>query len=164
MRFVGNDKETCRLNEDRWKNVVVKKADKHGVAIQGLNGIEALVEGLRSDPEHGEPDSEKGFPINHRHYDDLVTWNKCYRGEEMWGIMPVPKLNQVIRRSWDRYIFYEEVCSYLCVLVFSKSQRVVWHERLIAVLSSISIRTIRLSRLDPLVLNLEPTSEASSTT
>ena len=48
LQFAEDNKESCRLNEDGWKYLVVEKADKHGIEIHGEPGKGTIVEAIRA--------------------------------------------------------------------------------------------------------------------
>ena len=51
------DGDLCLANEHGWSKVVVRLADKHGVTIKGVSGIEEVVKEMREEASEYEEDS-----------------------------------------------------------------------------------------------------------
>lgn len=62
LQFSADETEIAEYNEDFWTTKVVEKADEHGVTIQGLVGIDELVQAIRGEGFAYASDSEESHP------------------------------------------------------------------------------------------------------
>ena len=62
LQFSADESEMPECNEDGWNTIVVEKADEHGVTIQGLVGIDELVQAIRGEGYANNSDSEEEHP------------------------------------------------------------------------------------------------------
>jgi len=108
LRFVAETSETCRLNEDGWKAEVVKKADEHGVTIQGLSGVDELIESIYEGVNDSESE-ESGQRTASQVVDELMNMTTCYKSEPMCGTVTVEMLTRGTRRSWQNWDWAMEV-------------------------------------------------------
>ena len=115
LRFAEDFKESCRLNEDGWKYIVVEKADEHGVDISSFSGMAPIVERIRE--EHaaaGKPAETEIETCPTRRlrgvFDDLTHWAECYQLNQTSGVITLESLNRGTRRSWSSHEFFLEVC------------------------------------------------------
>ena len=111
--FVEDQKETCRLNEDGWKYLIVKKADQVGIEIRGENlGTKIrdqkragdIVERVRNSPEYDAQPEDMDI------VEAMTHMTGCYKREEMWGILTVEMFNRGTERSWTKSDYFMEVC------------------------------------------------------
>lgn len=90
---VGDD-ELCRRGENRWKDVVVRLADEHGIIISGVYHIEDIVDQIR---ESTGPDSS-----------DKKDRNLFDEEAPTWGVITLEFINRP-RVSWKSWNWKKEV-------------------------------------------------------
>ena len=130
LQFAENWKGTCRLNEDGWKYIVVDRADKQGVIIRGLSGIESLVENIRTenkkmlDEHEGHKRSISKEDYTQEMVEEMDNLMACYKRQDLCGVITMEKLRQGTRRRWSMPLnpktwsfsnsaFFLEVCCLL---------------------------------------------------
>ena len=101
LQFAEDEGEMCSCNEDGWKAVVVEMADECGVTIQGLVGIDELVQDTRDNAYDSDSDEEESVILDP---DDLMEkMSDCYRsGEHSYA-------DRGEMRSWKQYDWDIEV-------------------------------------------------------
>ena len=102
LQFAEDEDELPSCNEDGWKAVVVEKADAHGVTIQGLVGIDELVQNIRDNGNDSDLDEEDIIGMDPK---GLATYmSDCYqsRGHSYRTI-------DSFKRSWKHYCWDIEV-------------------------------------------------------
>lgn len=112
LQFAEDSREMCKLNEDGWKYLVVKKADEFGINIKGVKGTRAIVEAIRNGNERADEPPEVPDDLQGRVkavLGELSHWMACYKREDFSGLITLESLNQGTRRSWSSYDFYMEV-------------------------------------------------------
>ena len=112
LQFAEDSREMCRLNEDGWKRLIVKKADEFGIDIKGVKGIGSIVEAIRNGTEKIHKPVEIAGDLQGRveaELEGLSHWLDCYKRENFSGVMTLESLNQGTRRSWSSYDFNMEV-------------------------------------------------------
>jgi hypothetical protein len=110
LQLAVDEDETCRFNENGWKGVVVAKADTHNIALQGLAGIDMIVEGIRSEDEDSKSDGNDE-PDHLAHATNRpMNMTICYKSRELWGVLTIEKLNSGNRRTWKQWDWAIEVC------------------------------------------------------
>ena len=96
LQFAADESGTTECNEDGWNTVVVEKADAHGVTIQGLVGIDELVQAIRDEGDDSDSDEED---LTEDDPEDMRTaMLACYQSE-----------GYSTRRSWKHYCWDIEV-------------------------------------------------------
>ncbi len=106
LQFAEDEGEIPSCNEDGWKAVVVEKADAHGVTIEGLVGIDELVQDIRDDANDSDTDEEElaerdRAAARRRLLAMTTNMTDCYRSGE--------HSNCGIKRSWKQYYWADEV-------------------------------------------------------
>ena len=96
LQFAADESEIAEGNEDGWKNVVVEKADAHGVTIQGLVGSNELVQSIREEGDDSDSDTENPFEDDPNYM--KVAMLACYTS----GEYPT-------KRTWKHYCWDIEV-------------------------------------------------------
>ena len=109
LQFAVDEDETCHFNENGWKALVVAKADTHNVALQGLAGIDMIIDGIRSEDEDRESDGDDEADHLTRVTNDPMNMTICYKSRELWGVLTVERLNSGNRRTWKRWNWSIEV-------------------------------------------------------
>ena len=107
LDFAESYRESCKLNEDGWKHLIVKKADAHQIQIRGLPEIEALVEKLRTEIKYQNLELEEG--TGDIDSESLDHWKSCYRD----ALTTEKELKKANRRRWATHHFFNEVCYWL---------------------------------------------------
>ena len=113
LEFAEDQSEIPSCNEDGWKAAVVEKADAHGVTIQGVVGIDEVVEDIRDDAEDNETDEEELAEVDRaaaRRRLLAITTNMtdCYQsGEHSYTTMETFNVGK--KRSWKQYYWRVEV-------------------------------------------------------
>ena len=102
LQFAADESDTS-CNEDGWKAVVVEKADAHGVTIQGLVGIDKLVQDIRDNVEDSDSDEEDLGEIG-----SLAIVANCYQSGEPSN-MDLEAFDFDKQRSWKHYDWEVEV-------------------------------------------------------
>lgn len=102
LQFAADESDTSS-NEDGWKAVVVEKADAHGVTIQGLVGIDELVQDIRDNAEDSDSDEEDLGEIG-----SLAIVANCYQSSEP-SYKDLETFNFGEQRSWKHYDWEIEV-------------------------------------------------------
>ena len=90
---VGDD-ELCRRGENKWKDVMVRLADEHGIIISGVYHIEDIVDKIR---ESTDPDSSSKKDRNL--FDEEAP---------TWGVITLEFINRP-RVSWKSWNWKKEV-------------------------------------------------------
>lgn len=110
LQFAEEFKDTCELNEDGWKYLVINKADRYLIKIEGLPGTNALIDRLRDEMKDQESEPRVEISPNAR---GPLHWEECYQNQELSGarVLTLEELNQGTRRCWERYHFFIEVCN-----------------------------------------------------
>lgn len=112
LQFAEDSREMCRLNEDGWKRLIVKKADEFGIDIKGVKGIGSIVEAIRNGTEKVDEPVDIAGDLQGRveaELGGLSHWMDCYKRENFSGVLTLESLNQGTRRSWSNYDFNLEV-------------------------------------------------------
>ena len=102
LQFAVDESDTS-CNEDGWKAVVVEKADAHGVTIQGLMGIEMLIQGIKDNAEDSDSDEEDLGEIG-----NLAKVANCYQSGEPSNT-DLEAFDFDKQRSWKHYDWEIEV-------------------------------------------------------
>lgn len=96
LQFAADESGMPECNEDGWNAVVVEKADAHGVTIQGLVGIDELVQAIRDEGDDSDSDEED---LAEDDPEDMMTdMLACYQSGEY-----------STTRSWKHYCWNIEV-------------------------------------------------------
>ena len=108
LQFAADESDIPSCNEDGWKAIVVEKADAHGVTIQGLVGIEELVQDIRdnaddSDSDDSDSDEENSTKVNPKAM--ITKMLDCYHS----GEYSRETFNLGEQRSWKDYYWEIEV-------------------------------------------------------
>lgn len=132
LQFAHENSDTCRLNEDGWKHEVIRLTDEHNVSIQGLAGIDNVIDEIRKRKNDGDDHGNEADILDtiadtirtsgvraaadacamqtmSSSTDFLVNVEKCYKSEEIWGLMTIEKMTQGTRRSWSQSDYNLEV-------------------------------------------------------
>ena len=96
LQFAADESGIAEGNEDGWKTVVVEKADAHGVTIQGLVGINELVQAIREEGDDSDSDTENPAEDDPKHM--MMAMLACYTS----GEYPT-------KRTWKHYCWDIEV-------------------------------------------------------
>ena len=106
LQFSADESETAERNEDGWNTVVVEKADAHGVTIQGLVGIDELVQAIRDECHDSDSDEEDFTEIGEIGSDAIIA--NCYQSSEL-PCTDLESFNPGEHRSWKHYCWEIEV-------------------------------------------------------
>ena len=106
LQFAADESEIADYNEDGWNTVVVEKADEHGVTIQGLVGIDELVQAIRDECHDSDSDEEDFTEIGEIGSDAIIA--NCYQSSEP-SYTDLENSNPGGRRSWKHYCWEIEV-------------------------------------------------------
>jgi len=103
--------EICPSNEHGWSKVVVRLADKHGVTITGVFGIEEVVDEIREEAAGSEEEGSSG--------EEVAASKKKGKGRKGWKLED--DYNWSEERMWKHWDWSKELARY------SRSPRYVPH-------------------------------------
>lgn len=109
LDFVHNTKHICKANEDGWKEMVLERADQHGIKPH-TTSIDHFNSAIRGDGEDATSD-EDGTPrpeIATRR-EGLKNAAKSYESKPWVGLITAESLKAGVERLWTHWNFATEV-------------------------------------------------------
>lgn len=101
LSFAQSMKSSCRLNEDGWKSIVLEKADKFDIIIEGIPGIEKTLAEIRETELSKDLDEEGNeLSTNKSRLDDFTKCMLCYKNRPYVGVLTLESLKAGTVRQW----------------------------------------------------------------
>ena len=109
--------ERCRANEAGWTKVVIRKAQEHGVRIEGFYGIEKVIDKAINASDAGKSDSasdvRRGPKVGRLNMIHAYESAPALCGEITLESLHAHKEGGT-RRDWSRYDLKKEISAYAC--------------------------------------------------
>lgn len=117
--FAHQEHESCRNNEAGWTRVLVQKAEEHGVHIEGLYGIEDMINALNASPSKTITSASASSNKHQRPSRGVSNLNMIHAYESAPPLVGVLTL-ELLRaheeggtpRDWSKYDLKKEISAY----------------------------------------------------
>lgn len=116
LEFVVHFEEACEANENGWRFVALKKADRHAVVIRGYDKLDMMVQNIRMEMNTSDnEDEELSEDDDASEAGDRPNFLRAYKSAPYHPERRSPG----VTRSWTTWDWKQEVCPTIVRLFYN---------------------------------------------